>query len=129
MATITRTATPVNSMSAIEEDLLFPFSPEMPKFAYRDESNINNNNNNNNNNSSISSAFLAYTVPTMKADALKIPPPRIPQPAEVRNERRFRLHELIQQRKKLEEMTDKYWLREGEISESMFESSSDEEDN
>lgn len=64
----------------------------------------------------------------MTADALKVPPPRIPQPSEVRDQRQFKLHELIEQRKKLEEMTNKYWLRDGEISESMFESSSDEED-
>ncbi|GAV55588.1 hypothetical protein ZYGR_0AV02200 [Zygosaccharomyces rouxii] len=102
-------------MGAFEDDLLFQFSPEMPKISYREKNNA--------------SSFLPYTVPTMTADALKIPPPRVPQPTEVRDQRQFKLHELIQQRKKLEEMTNRYWLRDGEISESMFESSSDEEDN
>lgn len=100
-------------MSTPEDDLLFQFSPEMPQIACKEKNN--------------SSPFLPYTVPTMKADALKIPPPRVPQPNEVRDQRQLKLHELIEQRKKLEEMANKYWLRDGEISESMFESSSDEE--
>lgn len=106
-------------MSAAEDDcMMFQFSPEMTRISC-DEKNTTTN--------KITDQYVPYTLPVWIDNAVTVPKPRVAQPQEVMHERQLKLQELIEQRRKLEEMADRYWIREGEISESMFESSSDEE--
>lgn len=100
-------------MSAAEDDcLMFQFSPEMTRLST----------------DKTADQYVRYTVPVWMGDAVTVPRPRVTQPQDVRHERQLKLQEWIEQRRKLEEMTDRYWLKDDEISESMFESSSDEEE-
>ncbi|AQZ12752.1 SPL2 (YHR136C) [Zygosaccharomyces parabailii] len=129
-------------MSAAEEDLLFQFSPEMPftyftgdKYAPYTVPTVKTN--------SVSPRVppaMPSRIPSVTPSMAPSKKPSVGQPAGSHRitprpmssdtsyrERQLKLQELMQERRKLEEMADRYWLKDGEISEDMFESSSDEE--